>query len=181
MGRRPPGGAGLSGPEEYFNAGVLLLNLDKMRRDGSTDRLLHYARANAGRLVWRDQDALNVVIGANHVRLHPRWNCMNSVIEFPQSIDVFGAVAVAEARGHPAIRHFEGPSLHKPWHYLSDARHAAALPSPPTGHSVAGRHPRGQDPGDALASTAAIDGAAPRYARLVRERQRRAGMSSGQP
>jgi len=34
---------------------------------------------------------------------------------------VFGAAAVEEARTRPAIRHFEGPSLNKPWHYLGDA------------------------------------------------------------
>ena len=33
---------------------------------------------------------------------------------------VFGDEALAEARSRPAILHFEGPSLCKPWHYLCD-------------------------------------------------------------
>lgn len=115
-----PAELGLAGPERYFNAGVLLMNLEQMRRDGCTARLLSYGVANAPNLFWRDQDALNVVLGDRRVNLEPRWNCMNSVIQFPQAVDVFGAAAVEEARSRPAIRHFEGPSLNKPWHYLGD-------------------------------------------------------------
>jgi hypothetical protein len=45
---------------------------------------------------------------------------MNSVVLFPWAAEVFGADAVAEARENPAIRHFEGPSVNKPWHVLCD-------------------------------------------------------------
>jgi hypothetical protein len=43
---------------------------------------------------------------------------MNSLLEFPWSVYVFGLRAVAETRESPAIRHFEGPARNKPWHYL---------------------------------------------------------------
>ncbi|MDQ6747025.1 MAG: glycosyltransferase family 8 protein [Candidatus Dormibacteraeota bacterium] len=111
---------GLDGPGAYFNSGVLLMNLDLMRRDGATAALLDYGRANANSLLWPDQDTLNVVLGHRRLSLAPRWNAMNSVLQFPSSDDVFGAAAVAEARAHPGIRHFEGPSINKPWHYLCD-------------------------------------------------------------
>jgi lipopolysaccharide biosynthesis glycosyltransferase len=111
---------GLAGPEVYFNSGVLLLNLAEMRRAGSTQALLDYAREQATELVWPDQDALNVVLGPRRLALHPRWNCMNSVLTFPWAVEVFGEEAVAEARRHPGIRHFEGPERNKPWHYLCD-------------------------------------------------------------
>ena len=32
---------------------------------------------------------------------------------------MYGAEAAADARGNPAILHFEGPSLCKPWHALN--------------------------------------------------------------
>jgi lipopolysaccharide biosynthesis glycosyltransferase len=102
----------------YFNAGVLLMNLDELRRDGCQEALVEYARANAERLVWRDQDALNVVLGERRLELHPRWNCMNSVVAFPHAAAVLGADRVEEARRDPAIRHFEGPGDNKPWHLL---------------------------------------------------------------
>jgi lipopolysaccharide biosynthesis glycosyltransferase len=113
-----PGALGIAGSRSYFNAGVLVMNLDLMRREGSSRALYEYGRRHADRLLWRDQDALNVVLGASRVPLHPRWNCMNSILAFPWSADVLGAEAVAEARANPAIRHFEGPGFNKPWHYL---------------------------------------------------------------
>lgn len=104
-------------PADYFNSGVVLMNLDLMRRDDSARALSEYAVAHAGELAWPDQDALNVVLGKRRVDLHPRWNCMNSVLLFPWAADVLGAERVEQARARPAIRHFEGPTINKPWHY----------------------------------------------------------------
>lgn len=115
-----PAALGLGGPEAYFNAGVLLLNLRGMRAHRTTAQLLEYGVGHAEELLWRDQDALNVVLADHRLELPPRWNCMNSVVDFPQSSAVFGRAAVEDARSNPAIRHYEGPSLCKPWHFLAD-------------------------------------------------------------
>ena len=114
-----PGELGIEEAHAYFNAGVLLMNLEQMRRDRRTQALLEYSRANAERLVWRDQDALNVVLGERRVRLHPRWNYMNS-FRWEHAADALGAEALAEAHASPAIRHFEGPDMNKPWHYMCE-------------------------------------------------------------
>jgi lipopolysaccharide biosynthesis glycosyltransferase len=114
--RGRPRGLGLPDAQAYFNSGVLLMNLELMRAEGSTAALHDYATTHRSQLWWPDQDAFNVVLGADRVSLHPRWNCMNSVLTFPHSPAAFGSRAVAEARRHPAIRHFEGPGRNKPWH-----------------------------------------------------------------
>lgn len=102
---------------EYFNSGVLLLNLDLMRREGFTQAVQTLAGAQPERLKWPDQDALNLVVGSRRLALHPRWNCMNSLMARGDlATDVFGAASVTEARDAPAIRHFEGPGANKPWH-----------------------------------------------------------------
>jgi lipopolysaccharide biosynthesis glycosyltransferase len=108
-------------PADYFNSGVVLMNLELMRRDDSSSALFEYARAHAAELAWPDQDALNVVLGKRRFALHPRWNCMNSILLFPWAARVLGAKAVEEARARPAIRHFEGPTINKPWHYGSES------------------------------------------------------------
>jgi lipopolysaccharide biosynthesis glycosyltransferase len=115
-----PESLGLPGPDAYFNSGVLLMNLDAMRRDGCTDMLARFARERSRELLWPDQDTLNVVLGGRRVALHPRWNCMNAILYFPWSEEVFGAGALEEAHRNPGIRHFEGPSFNKPWHYLCE-------------------------------------------------------------
>jgi lipopolysaccharide biosynthesis glycosyltransferase len=106
---------GLAGPHVYFNAGVLLMNLKEMRRDGRTAALLEFGVTNADRIEWRDQDALNVVLGERRLALHPRWNCMNSFFAFPRNARVLGRLALRKALRRPAIRHFEGPAQNKPW------------------------------------------------------------------
>jgi lipopolysaccharide biosynthesis glycosyltransferase len=108
---------GLAGPEVYFNSGVLLMNLDEMRRDRCPAALRDYAIEN-DRNEWPDQDALNVVLGGRRLPLHPRWNVMNSLLRFPWSAEVFGPDVVREAIARPAIRHFEGPGHNKPWNYM---------------------------------------------------------------
>lgn len=102
----------------YFNSGVLLMNLELMRKERTTEALLAFARAQLPDAGWPDQDALNHVLGPKRKPLHPRWNLMNSFLIYPWSEETFGAQALAEAREDPAIRHFEGPSINKPWHLL---------------------------------------------------------------
>ncbi|MGZ4201446.1 MAG: glycosyltransferase family 8 protein [Thermoleophilaceae bacterium] len=112
-----PARLGLPGPRVYFNSGVLLMNLREMRRDACTEALVRFARSHTiEEIEWPDQDTLNVVLGPRRLPLHPRWNCMNSVLNFPSAPAVFGSTAVRQARRVPGIRHFEGPGDNKPWH-----------------------------------------------------------------
>jgi lipopolysaccharide biosynthesis glycosyltransferase len=108
---------------DYFNSGVLLLNLDEMRRSDTVAELRRVAGERAEELLWPDQDVLNLVLGPRRVPLHPRWNAMNSVMLFDNAADVFGADQVAEARSNPAIRHFEGPGANKPWEPGAEIAH----------------------------------------------------------
>ncbi|MEJ7804281.1 MAG: glycosyltransferase family 8 protein [Candidatus Limnocylindria bacterium] len=133
-----PASLGLAGPRVYFNAGVLLMNLEEMRRDRCSHAVFEYGVVNADQLEWRDQDALNVVLGSRRVTLHPRWNCMNSFYSFPKTARIVGRLALRQALRHPAIRHFEGPGQNKPWHPDADSaaralylRHARRTPWPP--------------------------------------------------
>lgn len=128
--------AGLD-PSRYFNAGVMLMNLEAMRSEGSSAALLRYGHERADRLVLRDQDALNAVLGPSCLSLHPRWNCMNALWAYPWAKEVFGPERLAEARRDPAIRHFEGPFFNKPWHLTGDPEaravykaHRSATPWP---------------------------------------------------
>jgi lipopolysaccharide biosynthesis glycosyltransferase len=130
-----PGTLGLRA-DAYFNSGVLLLNLDRMRADDASGRVADLARRRAKELMWPDQDALNIVLGEHRLPLHPRWNRMHS-LDFPWSAEAYGAAAVEEAKRRPALLHFEGPAANKPWHLLSGpeprrryAAHRAQTPWP---------------------------------------------------
>lgn len=107
-------------PMNFLNSGVLLMDLAMMREERSTSELFAFVR-NATTLLWPDQDALNAVFAGRWRRLHPRYNTMNSFWTWRDwAGEVFGPDLLDEARTNPAILHFEGPSLSKPWHYLCE-------------------------------------------------------------
>jgi lipopolysaccharide biosynthesis glycosyltransferase len=107
-------------PREYFNAGVLLLDLARWRSGGVTNELRHQASQRPPSL-WFDQDLLNRVFAGRWKHLHPRWNAMNSLWTWATwAQEIFGEQVLSEAKTNPAILHFEGPGICKPWHYLSD-------------------------------------------------------------
>lgn len=60
--------------EKYFNAGVLLVNLERWRRDNIEQKLFDYVKENYDKIVWVDQDVLNVVLQDGIHYLDPRWN-----------------------------------------------------------------------------------------------------------
>jgi lipopolysaccharide biosynthesis glycosyltransferase len=106
---------GLPPDQPYFNSGVLLMNLALMRQDRCTDRILAHAREHGAKLIWVDQDSVNYVLGTRCRLLHPRWNCQNSLFYWQHADGTFPAGEAGEATRKPAILHFEGPGLAKPW------------------------------------------------------------------
>jgi len=118
-----PAVLGLPAGQTYFNSGVLLMDLEGMRRDGRRDAIARVARERPAELLWPDQDALNLALGERRLALHPRWNAMNSILSFAWADEILGPTDVAEARSQPGLVHFEGPTVNKPWHLLSEHPH----------------------------------------------------------
>lgn len=63
----------------YFNSGVMLLNLKKMRQDGIRDKLIDY-REN-GKNFFVDQDAFNYVLGTKRVTIGCEYNFMGKMFD----------------------------------------------------------------------------------------------------
>ncbi len=112
------GKLGLPVEAAYFNAGVLVIDLERWRRLKIGERALALAREHPERLTWADQCALNLV-------LHDDWTALDRVWNF-QSMDVaclvnghmrFNAVDPGRLAAVRLV-HFNGRS--KPWHYLND-------------------------------------------------------------
>jgi lipopolysaccharide biosynthesis glycosyltransferase len=137
-------------PRAYFNSGVLLMNLEQMRRDGRGEALLSHARTLGADTMWPDQDTLNAVLGERRVALHPRWNAMNSVLGFPWAAYVFSPAELDAARERPGIRHFEGPSANKPWHVLGTGPGGAESARPRRAPPGPRARPEGLSVGNAL-------------------------------
>lgn len=85
----------------YFNAGVLLLNLEKWREKEVSKQIIKYIEVNQKKLKLMDQDALNVVLHDKWLPLDPKWNyiVLYHRLKYPLEI--------------PVIIHFAGTE--KPW------------------------------------------------------------------
>lgn len=105
---------------EYFNSGVLLINLEKWREQEVGRKTLEYMNKNASELLFPDQDGLNIALKNSWKHLPLRWNqqpatySMYSKSKYEKSLtheDYHDAIV------NPGIVHFLGKN--KPWTYLS--------------------------------------------------------------
>ncbi|MBU6372124.1 MAG: glycosyltransferase family 8 protein [Alphaproteobacteria bacterium] len=100
----------------YFNAGVLLIDLDRIRREGTFDRAIDVLRGR--RLQYMDQDALNIVAWGRWRPLDAIWNVQHTMLLGGAAPDVPRAMLPAPD-ATPGIVHFTGRN--KPW--LVDGYH----------------------------------------------------------
>ena len=103
-----PSAAGVPRVQSYFNAGVLLIDLDRWRHEQITDKALDYLM-HFSQSPYSDQDALNVACDRLWKKLNPFWNFQNH-----SSINI----AKIEVDQRPGIVHFV--SMSKPWIELPD-------------------------------------------------------------
>lgn len=92
-----------SGNHIYFNAGVLILNLDKMRMNNSSHKLMEIAKEYGTNLRFWDQDVLNIYYLSNFNVLSKSYNYM------PIYFDKQTSASIKDI----SILHFAGAA--KPW------------------------------------------------------------------
>lgn len=90
---------------DYFNSGVLLIDVERWHERETEQRCLDYLESVRGAQRFYDQDALNV---ACEGQWHPLSDGFNTMITDPFEDDLASALLPAR------LLHFVGP--HKPWH-----------------------------------------------------------------
>lgn len=103
----------------YFNSGMMLMNLTRMRKDNVSDQMVDYRIHGINHFM--DQDALNVVLGRKLVYVSPRYNFLNKFYEWwdVKQLSVFYGEILPdterEAFDYARILHLG--SHEKPWKY----------------------------------------------------------------
>ncbi len=102
----------------YFNAGVLLINLNFWRDNNVLSNACNTINNYSGRLKWWDQDVLNILLNTNWLRIGLTWNATPKAFSeklLPEELmDEEDLKSIIE---DPAIVHYAGAGSIKPWHY----------------------------------------------------------------
>ncbi|MBR2836624.1 MAG: glycosyltransferase family 8 protein [Coriobacteriales bacterium] len=109
----------IDNPLDYFQAGVLVLNLEEFRSSFSTAELFELAASRHWQ--WLDQDVLNYLAHDRYTQINMSWNTLMDwehirreriIAQAPQFVqDEYEA-----ARKNPSIVHYAGPD-DRPWLY----------------------------------------------------------------
>jgi lipopolysaccharide biosynthesis glycosyltransferase len=111
----------------YFNSGVMLLNVEKIRQDQLMDKMLEI-KSKRKDLYYMDQDVLNIVFD-NKVLFAPiKYNCIVNTLETSGvHIDEINGFFQTEYHGFEAlyedaiVLHLAGDN--KPWHCINGVCH----------------------------------------------------------
>lgn len=109
---------------EYFNAGVMLLNLQQWRKEQLETKIFQFL--STYQVQYHDQDTINAVAKNRILKLNPKWN-LGFLYQFalenglninfnggdvylPYTLECF-----KEAMQSPVILHYHGNRIAKPW------------------------------------------------------------------
>ena len=110
---------GMDDPHDYFQAGVILMNLAEIRTSIAPEEFLKVATMRNWR--WLDQDVLNRLINGHYLRIPMKWNYLadwqflrrtHIVAQAPKDV----REEYDEARSNLCIVHYAGPD-NRPWLY----------------------------------------------------------------
>jgi len=101
---------------DYFNAGMTLMNLRKMRED-NLDKIFLDEINSGFNYLYVDQDILNKTCHRNYLKLPSQWNIYNSFNPLNTAVHICNDFE--KAINDPYIIHFAGGKKRKVWHNLT--------------------------------------------------------------
>lgn len=104
--------------DSYFNAGVLLINLNYWRKHDIAQACIDYFHQYPERILFNDQDLLNCVLHANKKLVDLKWNVQDAFYRTPRQMNEIWREKFTPTLLHPVILHFTN---RKPWEY--DSQH----------------------------------------------------------
>ena len=102
----------------YFNAGVLLVNLDFWRKHNIAQACIDYYHQYPERILYNDQDLLNSVLYKDKKLIDIKWNVQDAFYRRASHVIKENNKKCIEALLHPVILHYTN---RKPWNY--DSQH----------------------------------------------------------
>lgn len=118
---------GLPPDAPYFNSGVLVMDPSEWERRRCSERIFEYMRNVRCDLMFGDQDYFSLVLAGDAAILPPQYNFLTHFQMFGSRNAALLATGTppsawyceelyAAAQKHPAIHHFLGHTLGRPWY-----------------------------------------------------------------
>lgn len=99
------------GETKTFNAGVMVIDVDKWRREKISERVFTYLAEHPENIKFHDQDALNGALINEILEIPLKWNVTTPFVRLRPG----DSQALYESADKPVIIHFN--EVVKPWHY----------------------------------------------------------------
>ena len=121
---------GLQAEMRYFNAGLLLINLEEWRTQKIGEKCLTFIDAHGGNVTHHDQGTLNGVLRGVFLRLPVQNNLMTihyifnrkKVLEyFQEESEFYSEEEISRAKKAPVILHYTPSFTSRPW--CKDCKH----------------------------------------------------------
>src|SRR5262249_32029982 len=112
-----------SGASLYFNAGMLVIDLERVRAEKSFSAALEFVVANNAELLLGDQDGLNYTFWGRWERIDPAWNVQRYLTPKERAEEQQEPMRRWRRRT-PALVHFIGmenpwmPNVWHPWAWM---------------------------------------------------------------
>lgn len=115
---------GLKSGDNYFNAGVLLINLDAWRKDNIIEKFDNFLKDYNNDVPYADQGIVNGVMSHKSIKLSLEYNCYtalydfkyNDLLTFRKPTVYYSEQEVLRAKEKPTIVHFTTSFLSlRPW------------------------------------------------------------------
>lgn len=116
---------GIKPTTPYFNSGVMLINLTKMRKDHISDEIKQVIKSGKAKFLYEVQDEMNYLLAEKVKILPPKFNCTTAIFLFgyddmkhyrwPSTCCT--REEYEEARNHPVVVHFTKNQIiqSRPW------------------------------------------------------------------
>lgn len=116
---------GIKSTSAYFNSGVMLLNLKKMREDNITDKITEIIKSGKAKFLYEVQDEMNVMFEGQVKIIPPKFNCTTALFLFDYEnmkryrwpSTCCSKSEFEEAKEHPVVVHFTKNQIiqSRPW------------------------------------------------------------------
>lgn len=116
---------GLKSSQKYINAGILLIDLEKWRKEKITETFLDFVNTYKGKVTHHDQGTINGTLSDTCMLLEPKYNVMtpfytqkyNRMLKFYHINNYYSEEEVKSAKENPTIIHFTPGNVGRVWEY----------------------------------------------------------------